>query len=144
MNNKHFFVLLVSCIFLSCNPKPKIPISETLKIALNGKYSNYVLLLNKSINNDSLALHQFVRIDYIEDAAGYDHGSVLVHLMEKIGDANYSKTLKSMSKIELNNIKNYFMVGIQGVGNSNDTLFRKFPTTFNYLGFTKEELETFK
>ncbi|HET6226473.1 MAG TPA: hypothetical protein VFF27_09360 [Bacteroidia bacterium] len=70
---KKIFILI--CILLcSCKEQPLIPVSNTLEIALGDKYPDYVSDLNKAYGKDSVALLEFLKIDDIYDAAGYDHG----------------------------------------------------------------------
>lgn len=126
----------VTCLVFSCTPTPEIPISNTLEIALGDRYSVYVDLLNKAVSKDTAALHRFLEIDNIYDAAGYDHGWVLIQLMKKNGDKDFAKALLKLNKSQLNNLKQYFEVGTDGGGMSNDTLFKMYPNSFNQLSFS--------
>ena len=74
-----FLMLWVS--FAGCLSHPKIPISDTLEQGLDGHYIQYVSLLNRAYDNDTAALNNFLKIDYVWDAASYDHGGIVVELM---------------------------------------------------------------
>jgi hypothetical protein len=131
-------------LFYSCQSKPHIPISDNLKIALGNKYPDYVSMLNKATLGDTFNVRKFLEIDYIGEGGGYDHGWVLVQLMKKVGDEKFVNALQSFDKKKLDNVKQYFEVGIDNGGNKNAILFNEYPNTFKYLGFSKAELEMFK
>lgn len=57
---KYLLIILIFTLF-SCKEQAKIPISNTLEIALNNKYSNYVNILNNTLDGDSLALKKFLK-----------------------------------------------------------------------------------
>jgi hypothetical protein len=125
---------------LSCS-KPVIPISNTLELGLGSKYSSYVKLLNKSASGDSDALHEFLLIDYLSDGSGYDHGSVIVELIKKIGDNSFSTALGKLDEKQLNNVKDYVKAGLDGPGDMGSHLPKEYPLTFKLLGITAEYLK---
>ena len=49
-------------MILGCKEKPKLPISNTLEIALGKRYSVYVKNLNKAFEKDSTELLIFLKI----------------------------------------------------------------------------------
>lgn len=90
---KHLFIL--GCIlFYSYHEQPKIPVSNTLEIALGNRYSGYIGTLNKTFERDTTALLEFLKIDYIYDAAGYDHGFILFQLMKTYGNKDFAHALQ--------------------------------------------------
>ena len=127
--------IVIFSFFYSCNPKPKISISNTLEIALDNhsKYSEYVRILNKACEKDSAALLNFFKVDYIYDAAGYDHGNVLFQLMKIFGDKTFSKILKNASEKDLNNVRQYFEVGIDANDKDRDEVKISYPISSNIL-----------
>ena len=131
------FGLLLCVLFSMCKPSPEIPISDTLEISLRNRYSKYVSLLNKALERDTSALKEFLKIDNIYDAAGYDHGWVLIELMKKIGDEKFSNSMATLTVQQKNNIKEYFEVGMQGMDRFNDTLIKTYPKTSELLQFDK-------
>lgn len=133
-------LLLFSIVFTSCTSKSAIPISDTLEIALGDRYSRYLSLLNKSALNDTTALVEFLVIDNIYDGAGYDHGWVVIELMKKLGDKQFSDALYKMNRNQIDNLKEYFRVGLDGYSKSNIDLPKKYPLTFTLLGFAEKEL----
>jgi hypothetical protein len=109
-------LMLISVVltFYACNEKPRIALSNTLEISLRDKYPSYVNLLNKSLDSDTAALLDFFKINQIYDAAGYDHGYILIQLMKKVGDKEYASILQKLDKNELSSVLQYFEVGIDG------------------------------
>ena len=142
--NNYIFFLFFVCFISSCYPKPKIPISNTLEIALDKHYSHYVRLLNGAMDSDSVALSNFLKINNIYDAAGYDHGWILIKIMKEVGDEKFSTILASLNTDQISNVKDYFRVGMMGEGNSNDTIATHFSKTFHYLRFSDSEIKILK
>ena len=105
-------------IFNSCNSNPKIPISNTLEIALGSNYRNYEKHLNNAYNGDSVSFRKLLLIDTIYNSAGYDHGWILLKLLERVGDQYYSNLLKTLTRQQINNVSQYLEASIQG--NKND------------------------
>jgi hypothetical protein len=136
--------ILLTFLFYSCQPKPAIPISDNLKIALGNKYPGYIETLNKATKGDTLSIRRVLEIDYIGGGRVYDHGWLLVQLMKKIGDEKFVSILHSFDKMKLENVKHYFEVGIDNGEKKNEILFNDYPNTFKYLGFSKGELEMYK
>jgi hypothetical protein len=130
---QYLFSFFISIGVLSCSQKPKIPISNTLEIALDKSYNDYVSTLNKAFEKDTLALKKIIEIKNIGGAAGYDHGWVLVQLMKNYGDEKFFTVLKGLNIQQLNNLKQYFEVGLDGIENSNDTFYRQYQKSLQYL-----------
>jgi hypothetical protein len=130
---KNYLLLII--LLISCTPKPVIPISNTLEIGLNNRYSNYVRLLNKSVKGDTVALTEFLIINNIYDAAAYDHGWVLIELMKKLGDKTFSNALSKMNRMQINNLNTYFRGGLDS-NNEANKLPKQYPISFKLLGFT--------
>ena len=117
---KNSLIIVIAILFYGCTEQPKIPISNTLEIALDNhsKYSEYIRTLNKAVDKDSTALLNFFKIDYINDAAGYDHGFILVQLMKIYGDKKFSDILQMTNDQDLRKVRQYFEVGIDAKSNS--------------------------
>jgi hypothetical protein len=109
---KKKIVILICILFCSCNKEPKIPIPNTLEIALGNNYSGYVMNMNNAFEKDSTAMLNLLKIDYIHDGGGYDHGYILFKLMKIYGDKKYSVILKKLSKNDLGQVSQYFEVGL--------------------------------
>ena len=129
------FFFLIFLFFYSCNPKPRISVSNTLEIALDNhnKYSEYVRILNKAFEKDSTALLNFFKVDYIYDAAGYDHGYVLFQLMKIYGDKTFSQILRKATGKDLDNVRQYFEVGIDANDRERDEMKISYPISSKIL-----------
>jgi len=129
---KQLFIL-ISILFYGCQEQPKIPISNTLEIALGNKYSTYVCKLNKAFKKDTTALLDFFKINYINDGAGYDHGFILFQLMKVYGDREFSNTLQKTTESELSDLRQYFEVGIDANDKYKDEMKKEYPNSSDIL-----------
>lgn len=120
-------------LFISCTPKPAIEISNDLKVSLGTRYSDYVEKLNASADGDTSALNEFIRYNHIYNAAGYDHGWVLIELMKIVGDETFSNVLKQLNRDELRNVNSYMLGGLD-VSYQNNTIVSRHPESFKILG----------
>lgn len=121
------------CLYFSCQQQPKIPISNNLEIALGDRYDEYIINLNKAYENDSVSLLNFLRIDYINDAAGYDHGYVLFLLIKKLGDDNFSKALGKMDDKTIKTVYQYIEVGVDASDENKNYLEKNYPKVIGIL-----------
>ncbi len=133
------FIVSISLLYSYLFPNSQIPISNNIEIALGIKNNrNYILLLNKSIDGDSISLSKFLKIDYIYDAAAYDHGYILLQLLEKIGDTQLSKELQKLNKTEIKTVQNYFNLGMDGIDSQEvQQLQKNYPKSFEILKIRK-------
>ncbi|MBU3662557.1 MAG: hypothetical protein FGM41_05090 [Bacteroidetes bacterium] len=106
-----------------------------MKTGLGDRYSDYVKLINKSASGDGEALVLFLQYQNIDDGAGYDHGWVLIELMKKVGDEQFSDALLNLSPTQVDHVKNYFNAGFD-VHTKTDKLFNEYPKTFKVLGYS--------
>lgn len=128
-------------ILTSCTSKPVIPISNTLEIELNDRYPYYVKTLNNAASGDTVALTNFLMIKEIYDGATYDHGWVLIELMKKNGDKQFSDAIQKIDRSQKMKLNTYFHSGLD-FNNEANILFKQYPITFEKLGFSKkDELE---
>ena len=75
-----------------------IYVSELLRISSNRKYTaNYCELLNKAIAKDANSIKQLTLLDF-GDAAGYDHGTVIVDLIDLIGEEKFIQSLGTINE----------------------------------------------
>lgn len=128
-------VLILSlCYIFRPADKPCIPVSENLEIYLGFDYPNYVDLLNQSCKKDTASMIKFLKTNSIEGADGYDHGSVLCDLMEKVGDEFVLSSLKKLSNAEIKNLIGYLSVGLDGFeGEENCEFAKRHMKSITYL-----------
>lgn len=119
------FHLLVASALGACNQLPdSIRVSENLLSSLSPDEATYLPLLSKAAKGDSIALVNFIKINSIEDATGYEHGFVIFQLMKEVGDVRFSKALSKLDASELRNISNYLEVGLDN-DQANTALYEK-------------------
>ncbi|MBA3283996.1 MAG: hypothetical protein H0U27_02905 [Nitrosopumilus sp.] len=131
MKNK--IILLLVLTFYSCLNNPKIPIPNTLELALRERYSEYVQLLNKAHARDTLALNAFLKIDYIHDSAGYDHGYILFQLIKVVGDDQFANVLKKIDCKTVEKVARYVEVGIDASDKDRKDLLQNYPKVTTIL-----------
>ena len=124
--------LMFPLVIIACVSEPEIPIPETLEYSLGDQYNQYVNTLNKALNNDSGALVQFLKIDKIFDGAAYEHGWVLIELMKKSDDIEFSKAVSELSESELEMLKAYLNAGFD-IYPEEVELLDSFPNTSRVL-----------
>lgn len=99
--NKLISCLVVSICLYSCNDncinKANIEVSESIIAQTSYKQIAYCELLKDAINGDSNSLIEFLNID-IYEGASYDHGVVLVQLIDYIGEEKFLKLTNTASK----------------------------------------------
>ena len=111
-------LLLLVCIGISsCNEGTcKLPdgnyTSEILAIAAREKNCNYCTLLDSAINGDNNSIKRLALLDF-SDAVGYDHGAVLIEVINKIGDAKFTNAITTTSKDQRITIESYLEVGLE-------------------------------
>ena len=130
---KRFSLFLFCILLLSCKEQPKIPISNTLEIGLGKRYSVYVNNLNKAFEKDSTALLKIFKVDFINDAAGYDHGYILYQLLKIYGDENFAKALQKSTAKEIKNVSQYIEVGIDANDRQREDMKTSYPNSSNIL-----------
>lgn len=125
MRRNIVFLLCIS--FYGCMKQPKIPISNTLEIGLGDRYNEYVSVLNRAYDGDTIALQDFIKIDYVNDGSGYDHGYVLLQLIKIIGDEKFAKTLQKMNNKTIKTVFQYIQVGVDASDKEKNNLEKNYP-----------------
>lgn len=106
-----------------------IEVSELLLVVSEEQNIDYCKLLNEAIKGNESSIKKIALLK-IDDAAGYDHGAVLVDLIEVIGEDKFIESIKTINHSEKKRIKGYLEVGIEYGGNPNiqdETLKEVFP-----------------
>lgn len=138
---KNLFLILVlstafqSCRTDNCNAVSNFEIGELLLTSAREKSYDYCELLEKAVNKDQEAIKKLSLLEF-DGAVGYDHGYVLVKLIETIGENNYLTAIQKVSNEEKGFIEGYLDVGLE-YGNfeqyQGKQLKEVFPTLYNYL-----------
>ena len=106
------FVLIIYFLFFYCVDVEGIKISGLLRARSFKDTYKYCALLRRSLNGDKNSLKDFSTLD-IYDAASYDHGSILVKVICRIGPANYLEAIEGVSDDDRNAIEVFLRVGIE-------------------------------
>lgn len=148
INFTHVLFFMTITLFLSCN-KNKLSIPNTLEENLKNKseYRQYVHLVNKSLKKDTLALKEIMLISNIYDGAGYEHGYILIGIMERIGDHDFNKALLRLNNPQKENVKEYFEVGMDILFLSEQErsdMEEKYPKTFKTLQLNRGRIHLYE
>lgn len=137
---KIILLLLITVIFTACNPKcdvNDITASELLLINAQERNIDYCNLLTSASTNDKAAIKQISLLKF-ENAVGYDHGIVLVGLIQKIGERNYINAIQGITTEEKSAIISYIEIGIEYGGSKHKQNFKiRYPKLFTFLMSTK-------
>lgn len=113
-----------------------IVVSELLIVVSDEKYNiDYCKLLKKATTNDVNSIKQLALLDFY-DGASYDHGIVVVDLIELIGEDKFIHSLKTINIEQKKWIKGYIEVGLEYRDNQNlqaQTLKEVFPKIYDFL-----------
>lgn len=139
MNNFKLFFSLVALFFciISCENKCNINGVEIGSLLIiNGEEQgiNYCELVEKSFLNDNRAISQLCLL-YFENSVGYEHGEVIVSLINQIGEEQFLDAIQGINKSEKNRIESYLDVGLE-YGNYNlkgKTIKETFPKVYFFL-----------
>ena len=92
-------------------------------------------MLNKAIAKDANSIKQLTLLDF-GDAAGYDHGTVIVDLIDLIGEEKFIQSLGAINEKQKNKLNSYLIVGIEYGNNPNlqgKTVKEAFPKIYDFL-----------
>lgn len=136
--NSYSYSFIVLIFLFSCNPQCKvenIEVSELLMVSSTDKKYNYCELLEKSIKKDEPSIKEISLLNF-DNAVCYDHGSILVDLINNIGEEKYIKALKELNIKEKNKVKSYLKVGLLYYENKKykDKSFKEvFPKVYTFV-----------
>jgi hypothetical protein len=141
MKSINFFTLLFTVLSLaySCKNNSReidgIDISETVLISSDEQNIDYCNLVEMSLQKHTPSIKTLSLLEY-HNAVGYDHGSVLVDIIERVGEDIFINGLNGISITEKITIKSYLMVGLEYGSNPNfegKTLEHAFPKLNSFL-----------
>lgn len=96
---------------------------------------NYCKLLKKATNGDIGSIKQLSLLEFY-DGVGYDHGSVIVDLIEIIGENKFIQSLETINKKQKQIIEGYIEAGLEYGNNQNiqaQTVKEAFPKIYTFL-----------
>jgi hypothetical protein len=96
-------------------------------------------LLKKATTNDTNSIKQLALLDFsLGVVSSYDHGAVLVDLIELIGEDRFIRSLATISNEQKREIKSYIEVGLEYGNNPKlqaQTFNGAFPKTYDFLNY---------
>jgi hypothetical protein len=102
---------------------------------------NYCKLLKKAITKDANSIKQLVLLCF-HDGTSYDHGAVIVGLIERLGEDNFISSLGEINVQQGYNVMSYIAVGIEYGGYSylrDKSIEEAFPKIYAFLKSKTEQ-----
>lgn len=133
---KYCFVVVAFLCVACVHPALIIPDNLETHLRYSSSYHHYIKLVNQAMDKDTTALKELLLIDNIGDGAGYEHGDILIQLLENLGDDFYSNVLSTVPTNQKKILQEYFFVGMDI--RKKEYCFRidkKYPKTFNEFEF---------
>lgn len=133
-----FPIIVMSMCFISCSRHEVvngIVVSELLNSATEKQNVNYSKLLKRATEGDEKSIKQLTLLSF-SDASGYDHGAVIVDLIEIIGEDKFIESLSLINYEQKQNIKAYIEVGLEYGNNEKikaKTIEMAYPKIFTFL-----------
>lgn len=133
-------ILVSSQIFLSCNedvcnlPNGNQTSDLLARVSREHNY-DYCNLLEAALKGNKDSIKKLALLD-LSDAAGYDHGAVLVKIILKVGNSKFINAISNISKHEKGIVEGYLNVGLE-YGNDRkyerSSLKEVFPDIYSFL-----------
>ena len=125
-------------IYFSGKDVDGIYVEEELRIATDNHHGiSYCKLLKKAINGNQEDIKKLILLDFSgAGAAGYDHGDVLVKLIDRLGEETIISSLGSqLTEEEKGGIEAYIAVGLEYGSNPHQGQppEEAFPLLYDYL-----------
>ena len=118
----------------NCPPIEGVEVTGLLYLAAKNNSYDYCNLAYESVNGNEDALRMLCLLR-IGDAAGYDHGAVIVDIINKVGTTKFIDALRGINKEEKELVKSYLAAGLEYGGEYSDfsTLEQVFPEIAVFL-----------
>ncbi len=130
-------VMFLVC-FADCSRNKSVNgvvVSEQLITVSKEQHIKYCKLLKKAMNGDTDYIKQLSLLEFY-DGVGYDHGSVIVDLIEVVGEDKFIQALSAINKEQKQTIESYVEAGLEYGNNPNvqgKTLNEAFPKIYTFL-----------
>lgn len=115
-----YLIIIIIVFMFSCQREciiDNITVSENLIINSNG----YCELISDALNGDKKSIEKICLMEF-HGSVGYDHGYVLVNLINKIGTEQFMNSLKDLDYNQKQILKSYIDIGLIYEPNKNDKL----------------------
>lgn len=106
-------VLLCGCSYEKSVQGINVP--SVILLSLQNHNMNdvdYYKLLENSLRKDSASLNKFVTLDCFDGEAGYCHGTIIVEVIERIGEENFIRSTQKLPINKRKEVLSYIDVGI--------------------------------
>jgi len=123
-------LILLTLSFISCGDyscKNEVISESLLEFAINNEY-NYCQLYSESLKGDLQSIKEISLLSFY-DGLVYEHGWVLIHLINALGEEKYLKSLTDTDLNERKKICSYLRAGLYQ-GNIKET--REFSKIFKF------------
>ena len=135
-----FVSLFPILMYSSCNNKSEkvhgIDVSPLLTEVAKEQNIDYCKLLENALKGDTNSILQISLLEFY-DGCGYDHGAVLVDLIQMIGEDTYIKSIRTTNEAQRYRILGYLEVGLlyatPNMYDSNKTVENGFPRLYSFL-----------
>lgn len=130
---------IYTTVYLNLNRGSKvvngIEISEVLLVHTRDRGIDYCEILSTATKGDEESIRELLLLE-IYDAAGYDHGIVIVDLIKIVGEDKIIRAIEVMNCKQKTSITSYIEAGLQYGNNPNSAkqeLNDIFPDVYNSL-----------
>jgi hypothetical protein len=117
---KFLIVSICFFIFSSCEEHCQldgIVVSSSIILTTREMHVNYCLLLRKSLKKDYMSINQMIKLNIGGGGTGYDHGIVLIELIDRIGEQIIINSADNFNEKDKENFKIYLEVGLEYTSN---------------------------
>ena len=107
-------IALLSLFIASCNNRAnnELKIPELLLLYTKENSIDYRDMLNNAISGDLVAIREF-SLQNFRDAVAYDHGCLLLDLINVIGEETFIMALNAISDKQKIVVKGYIIAGLE-------------------------------
>ena len=137
-NAKPLYLILLSLLFVGCinrNVKTicgiKVPVQVLVVSSKHG--FNYKETLKSALNGNDCSLKKISTVDFFDASIAYDHGAILVKIINIIGEDRFLIAINDCDKREKNIIKGYLRAGMEYGKYPDKTLSELFPKIAVFL-----------
>lgn len=123
-----FSILIFNRFFKNSCTYGTIHISPTLYEAAKNRNYNYCELVECSLNSSKICILKISKINNINNAAGYEHGEIMLQLIDSLGEDYYIDVIGNLSDYEKRNLLGYLSIGLQY-----DSSKKNIDNVINYL-----------
>lgn len=135
--NKFSLFAILLILFTNCGNRTinGIEVSELLLIVSKQQNINYCKLVYEATEGNQNSIKQLALLE-INDGAGYDHGEVIVNLIEIIGEGKFLHSIGAIRDKEKWLIIGYIEVGLEYGYHPNlqtESFKEAFPSIYDFL-----------